>query len=410
MENWKKNLYVLWGTQFLAMVGMNLVVPFLPFYIRELGVTNPNELARWSGLVFAGPFFTAFIATPFWGSMGDKYGRKAMVVRAIIGLGISQILVGFSQDVYQLLLFRMLQGVISGFIAAALALVSTSTPKEHIGYSLGVLQSATAGGTMLGPAIGGFLADLIGYREIFFITAALCFVGGFIIIKLVHEVQQPSGLQTKQSVIQNFKLMFTQTQLRIIAIIIVLSQIAALMIEPLFALFIESFKTTTRYISTLTGVTIAISGIFMVISSPWWGRRNDRLGFKQNLIIALTGTGIAYSLHMIIPNLVSLMFLRAGLGFVRGGILHALYSMTSLRSPDNRKSGMIGVATSLTILGNMIGPLLGGMVAGNFGLMNVFAINSTLLLICGVIIWRYYTDTHRDEHITSDMTKVVDVG
>jgi len=410
MEIWKKNLYVLWGTQFLAMIGMNLVVPFLPFYIRELGVTNPNELARWSGLTFAGPFFTSVIATPFWGTMGDKYGRKAMVVRAIIGLGISQILIGFSQNVYQLLIFRMLQGAISGFIAAALALVSTSTPREHIGYSLGVLQSATAGGTMLGPALGGFLADIIGYREIFFITATLCFIGGFIIIKQVHEVEHLDQSQTKQSVINNFKFMFTNNQLRIVAITIVLSQIASLMIEPLFALFIETFKTTIRYVSTLTGITIAISGIFMVISSPWWGRRNDRLGFKQNLIIALTGTGVAYSLHMFVPNITSLIFLRAGLGFVRGGILHALYSITSLISPEERKSGMIGVATSLTIFGNMIGPLAGGFIAGNFGLNNVFIINSVLFLICSVIIWRFFKDKHHTEKMITNEIKVVEFG
>ncbi|MBI5020009.1 MAG: MFS transporter [Ignavibacteriales bacterium] len=369
---------------------MNLVVPFLPFYIRQLGVTDQTELARWSGLVFAGPFFTAFIATPIWGSMGDKYGKKAMVVRAIIGLGVSQVLIGFSQNVYHLLFFRLLQGAISGFIAATLALISSSTPRERIGYALGLLQSANAGGTMLGPAIGGFLADIMGYREIFFITASLCFIGGFVIARFVRDVPQSEEIDSKSSVVQNIKFMFRHKQLRTIAVVIVISQIAALMIEPLFALFIESFKTTTKYISTLTGFTIAISGVFMVISSPWWGKRNDLFGFKKNIIYALSGTGVTYALHMIVPNLFSLMFLRAGMGFVRGGILHTLYSMTNHFSPDNRKSGMIGIASSLTVFGNMIGPLLGGWVAGNWGIQSVFIINSFLFLICASIIWFYY--------------------
>lgn len=407
MEYWKKNLYVLWGTQFLAMIGMNLVVPFLPFYIRELGVTNPDELARWSGLVFAGPFFTSVIATPIWGSLGDKHGRKLMVVRAIFGLGVSQILIGFSQDVVQLLLCRMIQGAISGFIAASLTLVSTSTPRQYIGYSLGLLQSATAGGVMLGPAIGGFLADMIGFREIFFITACLCFIGGFVVIKLVHEVEQSEQSSERSSVIQNFKLMFTDRKLRVIAVTIVLSQIAALMIEPIFALFIEGFKTTTKYISTLTGLTIAISGIFMVISSPWWGRKNDRLGYKQNLIIALTGTGIAYSLHIIIPELISLSILRGALGFARGGILPALYSLTSIYAPANQKSGLIGIASSLTILGNMIGPLLGGMAAGHWGIYSVFIFNSTLFIICAVIIWLFYYNDKLNHKSSPEVTDIL---
>jgi len=258
--------------------------------------------------------------------------------------------------------------------------------------------------------VGGILADMMGYREIFFITALLCFVSGFVIIRFVRDVPQPAYDQTKPSVIQNVKFMFTNHHLRIIAIVIVLSQIAALMIEPLFALFIESFKTSTKYISTLTGFTIAISGVFMVISSPWWGKRNDRFGFKKNIIYALTGTGITYSLHMIVPNLFSLIFLRAGMGFVRGGILHALYSMTNLYSPDNRKSGMIGIASSLTVLGNMIGPLLGGWVAGNWGIQSVFIFNSFLFLICAAIIWFYYFEIKHQAKSESDAVNILNTA
>ena len=392
MEPWRKNLTILWGTQFLAMVGMNLVVPFLPFYIRQLGITDPKQLAFWSGMVFAGPFLMAFIATPFWGSLGDKYGRKLMVIRALFGLGVAQIFIGFSQDVYQLLFFRVLQGAISGFIAATLALVSTSTPKEKVGYALGLLQSATAGGAVLGPAVGGILADFISYREIFFLVAILCFIGGGIVWWKVEVSTEHHDGAEKPGVLQNFKYFFSDRQLRLVAILIVVAQGAALMIEPIFALFIEGFNTETRYVSTLTGVIFSIAGVFMVFSAPWWGRRNDRLGYKRNLIWAFGGTGVAYALHIIVPNLVALGVLRAALGFARGGILHALYSVTSLRSPSDRKSGLIGIAASLAILGNMIGPLLGGMIAGQFSMYSVFAVNSALFLFGCYIAWRAFAE------------------
>ncbi len=392
IEIWRKNLYVLWGTQFLAMIGMNLVVPFLPFYIRQLGVTDDDALARWSGLIFAGPFITSFIATPFWGKLGDKYGRKLMVVRAIFGLGIAQILIGFSPNVYLFFTFRVLQGIISGFLASAIALVSTSTPKERMGYALGFLQSATAGGTMLGPFIGGVLADTIGYRPIFFIVAGLCIVGGFVVMKFVQETQPTSHEGTSSSVLENVKYMFSNAQLRITAFTIILVQASALMIEPIFALYIEQFAADTKYIATLAGGVFSIAGVFMVISSPWWGKRNDRMGFKQNLILATTGTGVAYSLHLIVPNLYLLVLLRALLGFVRGGILHALYSVISLRSPANRKSGLIGIASSLNVFGNMIGPLIGGTIAAQFGIMSVFIVNSMLFLSTSLLMWKYFAD------------------
>lgn len=402
MEIWRKNLYVLWGTQFLAMIGMNLVVPFLPFYVRTLGITDESELAQWSGLIFAAPFFTSFIATPFWGSLGDRYGKKLMVTRALFGLGISQILIGFSQDVYQLFLFRMFQGAISGFIAAALALVSTSTPKQKIGYALGFLQSATAGGSVLGPAVGGILADMISYPQIFFITSVICFIGAGVVVKMVHEDHHPSTDERSRSVFHNFRTMFSNPQLRVIAVGIVLAQAAALMVEPIFALFVESFRTDTAYLSTLTGITFAISGIFMVISAPWWGKRNDRLGYKHNLMLATAGTGVAYGLHIVVPGLITLGILRAGLGFVRGGILHALFSLTSLHAPDDRKSGLIGVASSLAVLGNMVGPTTGGMIAGQFGIWAVFACISMMFFILTAVIWRYLTDIpiHEEHGLT----------
>jgi DHA1 family multidrug resistance protein-like MFS transporter len=392
MELWRKNLYILWGTQFLAMMGMNLVVPFLPFFIRQLGVIDPNELAWWSGLVFSGPFLLSFFATPIWGTLGDKYGRKIMVVRAIFGLAISQVLIGFSQDVYQLFFFRIVQGAISGFIASALALVSTNTPKERMGYALGFLQSSTAGGMVLGPFVGGVLADLVGYREIFFLTATLCAIGGVVVLLNVRETTHADVHAKRFSVLQNYRLMYTDKRLRIVGAVLVVGQVSVLMIEPIFALFIESFKTDTKYLSTLAGSIFSVSGLFMVASAPWWGKRNDRLGYKRNLYTALAIVGIAYAGHIIVANLVQLALLRAFLGLARGGVLPALYSLTSLFSPPERRGGMIAIASSLTILGNMLGPVIGGFIAGRFGITASFVANSCMLVTASLVVRKYLSD------------------
>jgi DHA1 family multidrug resistance protein-like MFS transporter len=395
MDLWRKNLYVLWATQFIAMVGMNLVVPFLPFYIRQLGVTNDAEVVRWSGLVFAGPFVSSFFATPIWGNLGDRYGRKPMVIRALFGLALSQVLIGFSQNVMQVFLFRILQGAISGFIASALALVSTSAPKNRVGYALGVLQSASAGGVVLGPFFGGVLADLIGYREIFFVTAAFCTIGAVAVIYGVEEVKQPSTDGKRYSVFDNYKLMYSNKQLRLVALCLVVGQISVLMVEPIFALFVESFKTDTEYIATLAGSIFSVTGLFSIISAPWWGKRNDRKGYKKGLFIGMSLTGLAYIGHNLVTSLVQLAFLRALLGFARGGVLPALYSLTNLHSPPERRGGIIAIASSMTILGNMLGPVLGGLVAGHLGLRETFLVNSTLALVVAFVIWRYMSDTQK---------------
>ncbi|MGB6649075.1 MAG: MFS transporter [Bacteroidota bacterium] len=395
MDLWRKNLYILWGTQFLAMVGMNLVVPFLPFYIRELGVSDPQQLARWSGLVFAGPFFISFFAIPLWGTLGDRYGRKAMVVRAIFGLGLSQALIGLAQTPLQLLLFRMVQGGISGFIASSLALVSTTTPRNRIGYALGFMQSSTAAGMVLGPFVGGLLADLIGYREIFFVTATLCFTGGVVVWANVRELPRPGPEARRFTVLDNLRLVVGDRRLRMVALTLVVGQMSILMIEPIFALFIESFRTDTQYISTLAGGIFSISGFTMVLSAPWWGKRNDRVGYKRNLAIGLAVVGIAYAGHLIVADLVQLGFLRAFLGFARGGTLPELYSLVSLYAPPDRRGGVMAIASSMTILGNMLGPTIGGFVAGEFGITASFVTNSLLLVTLSVLIWKFFEDPPR---------------
>ena len=393
MEVWRKNLFVLWGTQFLAMLGMNLVVPFLPFFVRELGVQSESDVALWSGAAFAGTFLSAFVATPFWGTLGDRYGRKAMVIRAIVGLALSQIFIGLSQNVYQLVAFRVLQGGISGFIASSLALVSTNTPKDKIGYALGILQSSTASGMVLGPFVGGLLADIIGYRSIFFITAFLCATGGLVVALMVQEANPREQTAAKITVADNIRLMYSNRQLRVVGLSLVVAQAAVLMIEPIFALFVESFNIATEYLSTLTGAIFSVAGVFMIISAPWWGKRNDRSGHRKNLTLALCGASVAYAGHLFVTNLVQLGVLRAFLGFARGAVLPGLYSLVSIHAPAERRGGMMAIASSLTLLGNTIGPLLGGFTASMFGIRTAFFVASLILMFLCIFLWKEMADT-----------------
>jgi DHA1 family multidrug resistance protein-like MFS transporter len=165
------------------------------------------------------------------------------------------------------------------------------------------------------------------------------------------------------------------------------------MIEPIFALFIEEFQTGSAYLSTVTGGIFSIAGLFMVISAPWWGKRNDRLGYKRNLTIALAATGIVYAGHIIVTDLVQLGALRAILGFVRGGVLPTLYSLVSLFAPADRRGGMMAIGSSLTLFGNMLGPIIGGYVAAHFGIQTSFLVNSGMLLLMSLLLWRFLEES-----------------
>ena len=384
MHSWKRNLIVIWICQFVAMIGMSAIVPFLPLFVRELGVVSLEETAYWSGLVFASPFFISFFLTPIWGNLGDKYGRKMMTVRAVLGLAIAQVLVGLSQDVTQLFLARLVQGLLSGFLPAAMALVAANTPKEKTGYALGLLQSATAGGTVLGPLLGGFISDIFGFRSVFFIVAGLLIITGITVIIFVIE-EKSSVEKSDHSFIDNWKYLLGNQKLLLPAIMIMLTAFGISFIRPTFVLYIETFSISSKFLPTITGALYSIVGVFSIISAAWWGRRVEKTGIAQNIIYASLLTGVMYVAHSIVNDVYFLIPIRILLGFGYGALSPLIFTAISNNVSSERKGGVLGVGSSFQILGNMLGPVLGGFSAGLLGLRISFAITGIFFLIITII-------------------------
>lgn len=383
MTNWKHNLYIIWVGQFVAMMGMSMVVPFLPFYIKELGIIDNQQIARWSGMAFSGPFFFSFVLSPVWGFLGDRYGRKLMVVRALFGLAIAQVLIGFSQNVYHLLIGRLFQGMISGFVPASMILISSTTPKEKLGYALGILQTATSAGTVLGPFIGGLLVDYIGMRPVFFVTASLCFLSAILIIVKVSENRE---FKTSNSTIkENYQFVFQSPQLKVIILLIVLVQISIAFNQPLFALYVKTLHLDKKYIASIAGLLYGIMGVFTMIGSPLWGKYNENHRMSKSFAIASFIASLAFLLHYFIYNPYLVGIVRAGLGIALGGLLPVLFTLASLNSPLERRGGILGIANSAQILGNLVGPILSGYFASLFGIRNVFLVSASILILVGLI-------------------------
>lgn len=386
MVYWRKNLLIVWVCQFLAMIGMSAVVPFLPLFVRDLGVTNIDETAMWSGLVFAGPFFISFFLAPVWGSMGDKYGRKIMTLRAVFGLALAQLLIGFSQNIYHLFLIRLFQGALSGFLPAAMALIASNTPEEKTGYALGFLQSSTAAGTVLGPLIGGILSDLFGFRFVFFCVAGLLFITGILVLIFVKEETKVEREKT-YSFLDNWKLLLKSKSLRIPALMITLTALGFSYVRPIFVLYVETFNISSKILPTVTGALYSVMGIFATFSAAWWGKRVERTGLRKNLVAATLITGLMYTAHSLINDPYSLIPVRMMLGFGFGALLPLLFTSISNKVSVERKGGVLGVASSFQIFGNMTGPILGGYAAGMMGIKTSFFITGAVFFIVASTIF-----------------------
>ncbi len=383
MINWKKNLYIMWICQFLAMVGMSSIVPFLPLFVRELGVTSIQETSKWSGLVFAGPFFVSLFLSSLWGNLGDKYGRKLMTIRATFGLAIAQIIIGFSTDINQLFIGRLLQGGLSGFLPAAMALIASNTPEEKTGYALGILQSSTAAGTVLGPLFGGLISDFLSFRAVFFVVAGLLALVGFAIIFFVKEEKRDESKETI-SIIDNWKYVLSNKKFLIPSILIMLTSLGISFVRPIFVLFVETLEINQNYLPTITGALYSIVGVFSVFSAYWWGKRSEKIGLKKSVVIASIITGLMYLLHSVIINPYYLIPVRTLLGFGYGALMPLLFTRISNNVAKERRGGVMGVGSSFQVMGNLIGPLFGGYAGAVIGFPFSFAITGAIFLVISI--------------------------
>lgn len=362
------------------MVGMSSIVPFLPLFVRELGVTSIEETSKWSGLVFAGPFFVSLFLSSLWGNLGDKYGRKLMMIRATFGLAIAQIIIGFSQDINQLFIGRLLQGGLSGFLPAAMALIASNTPEEKTGYALGVLQSSTAAGTVLGPLFGGIISDFLSFRAVFFVVAGLLFVVGFAIIFFVKEDKREKS-KSNFTLLDNWRFVLLDKKILIPAILIMLTSLGISFVRPIFVLFVETLEINKNYLPTITGALYSIVGVFSVFSAYWWGKKVAIFGLQKSIVIASILTAIMYLLHSVITNPYYLIPVRTVLGFAYGALMPLLFTRISNNVNKDRRGGVLGIGSSFQVMGNLIGPLLGGYAGATIGFSYSFFFTGAIFLL-----------------------------
>jgi DHA1 family multidrug resistance protein-like MFS transporter len=255
---------------------------------------------------------------------------------------------------------------------------------------------------VIGPFIGGALADTIGYRAVFFLTAGLCTITGIIIMVYVEEAKKErSASKHTISIWSNVKFIRQSPPLRLAVVLILLSQSSVFLVQPVFALFIDSMITTTEYVATVAGAIFSVAGIFTVVSAPWWGRRNDEKSMRKNLSIAFGGAAVAYVLHFFVSHPIPLIILRAMLGFCLGGMLPSLLSYVSKHTTIPRRGGILGLATSSNTLAHLIGAPLGGLIGAQIGIRSVFLF-AGIFLMTSVWTVRTFFEDITDHKSTTD--------
>ncbi|WP_289140791.1 MFS transporter [uncultured Brevibacillus sp.] len=391
MEIWRRNLYVLCGSLFVVMVAMSMIMPFLPLYIQQdFGIEDPHEVTAWAGIIFGANFLTAGLVSPIWGNLADKHGRKIMILRSGYFMSITVALTGFAGSLWQLLALRLINGLVGGIIPASTALVASSVPKEQIGWAQGMLQSFITAGTIMGPLFGGLLAERIGFRMIFVITGCLLLLATLVITFTVKENFVPPEKKDRSSLREDFQMIFSSKELPALFFVTVMIQFALFSIIPVLPIYIaQLLGSEGAKVALWAGLVQAAMGIANVFASPRLGRLGDRYGSQKVLLGALLMSAILFIPQGLVATVWQLVLLRFLLGLSLGGLLPSVNSLLRRATPVHMVSRVYGYNNSFVSIGSMLGPMIGGFLAGYVSISGVFFMTSAFLFINAG--WVYYS-------------------
>ncbi|MBB6453806.1 MFS family permease [Salirhabdus euzebyi] len=364
-----------------------MVLPFLSLYIDSFGNFSDQYVQHWSGWVFAITFVTAFIFSPIWGRFGDKFGRKKFLVIAAVGLSVSVFLMSFVTSVMQLFILRFFMGIFTGFISTSQALISTQTPKHLSGRVLGTLQTGSVSGSLLGPLFGGVLADYVGFAATFQLTSIPLILAAIFVFAGLKEYKLETNEETemkfsRKEVIQHI---IRHPMLLMIMFVSMFVQIAHFSIQPILALYVEELHGPVN-LAFFSGLAFSITGLGNLLMARRWGRLADRIGYEKILVALLILSAVVYFPGAFVTNIWQLVILRFLLGVTIGGIIPVRTAYIRHAAPVSIQGEVLGYNMSLRFLGNIIGPALGGIIAGYLGISSVFFITSGLLLMSGFLL------------------------
>lgn len=365
IPQWQRNLYLISLGVFVASIGFSIITPFLPMFLMQLGLKSSTSL--WSGLIFSINSLTFGIMSPIWGSISDRHGKKPMMARAGIGMGITYFLMTFVTNHIQLFVLRGVNGLLSGYIPAAISLVASNSLPENLNYSLGIVQAASAIGNITGPLVGGIASKLIGIRGSMMFTGILLFIAAA--LPFAAHVKEEVAPKPRTSILKDISSTFRNRQLVILFIVWLLVQAALMAVYPTLPLFIGNISPKNAEL--YTGIIFSIVGISTALGAPVVGRIHKyptTTIFKWSLFASTVFT----ALQGFAGTIFTLGAIRFIFGFFNSAVTVAGNVLIAKNSDQDNQGSSFGVLNSIMSIGSVSGPLIGGFLGDQLGLSYSF--------------------------------------
>jgi DHA1 family multidrug resistance protein-like MFS transporter len=388
---WQRTLWAMVSIQFVMTAGINVLSPISPLMLPQLGVESARGVDIWSGIITGSTSFVAAFASPIWGRVADRHGRKLSLLRSSFAIAVFTGLMGLSTNVWQFFGARAVMGAFAGFSSAAIALVASQVPERRLGYALGWLASGQLVGSLVGPVVGGLLADLTGsYRAPFFWCAGITCAGLALVWAVVTEDFTPVASRGKRrSLFSSIGMLTGSAGLSALFMVLLMAQLSTRTVQPVITIFVQALIGSPPQIATLAGLAFSITGLADLVSSPFLGKRSDVIGYRRVLLICLFGATLTSVPQIFVNNYWIFVAERFSVGLFIGGILPTANALIGRSVARENRGTIYGMTSSATFLGNSLGPLMGGGIAAGFGIRWVFVV--TAVLLAANLAWVWFT-------------------
>jgi DHA1 family multidrug resistance protein-like MFS transporter len=393
-DAWRRNLYVVMFGVFVSFTGFTFVMPFLPLYIKQLGITDPGDAALWSGFLFGiSPLLSGLLA-PLWSTLAERHGRKVMLQRSLAAFTVLIALMAFVTNIYQLLALRLAIGIFGGVAAMSVALASTIAPRQRVGEAVGLIQATQLASGIAAPFIGGVIVDAFGLKGSFFLASGLCVIAFLIITLAYREDREHGGAAATTAMATpapkpriSFRELLHLPLFIGLAVAMFTIQFIDKSFGPLLPLYIGTLGAPEDRIGTITGVVMTLGAVTASFAAVWTGRLSTRLEPRPLLFGALLAGAILCVPIAFVSHWWQLMILRLLLGLFAGGALTLTYAIGGRDMPPGAKMGAFGTLAGLGQVGGATAPFVTGALSKWASLSAIFIVDAVLYALLFAWTW-----------------------
>ena len=377
---WRRNLYVCLFGSFVNMAGMTILLPFLPNYVRDLGVTDETAVVFWSAAAFSASFIAAGLVSPIWGWLADLYGRKPMLIRACLGMTIAISAMGMAGNVYELVGLRALAGFLGGYTSGSIILVASQTPRDRSAWALGKLSIGSLSGTLIGPLIGGAAPRLIGLRETFLLTGVAIFVAFLLTAFVIREDRslRPKRVDGKLPSLSSLVSDWRPIGFMLASACLLL--VANMSIAPIVTLYVGGIARPGQDAVLYAGAAMSAGAFAAMLAAPTIGRLADHHGHWRVVALSFAAAGALLAPQAFVTAPWQFVALRFLMGVALAGLMPAITALIRRSAPDAAIGRILGFSQSAQYFGQIAGPFAGAAVAARFGMRAVFFATALTML------------------------------